>query len=312
MITTNKHGVPDSIIRALHKQNAQYNAGKVHASVTQLIQPAQISLLRKKHFNEMVNDVSEGFYALLGSGVHHIVEQGATPNMIVEERLFMELDGWRWSGAIDVQEMVEHNVIDIIDYKVTSVYSVQSGGDDGKPDWVNQLNLHALLIHHNKPHLKVRNLYICAVLRDWSSGKAKGDLTYPQAPIVMVPINLWSVQRQMEYARFRIDKHRAARYADAMGEQIEDCSPIDRWVKGDKWIVKKIGGKRATKTFDSIGEAEDFAATKGEAYHVEYRAGKSTRCEYCGVSAWCQQYAAMQKGDDDGLDPVPDEDGSEG
>lgn len=303
MEQTNRHGLPDTIVRAIRKQNELYNAGNVHSSVTGLIQPARISQLRRKHFKEMSKDASEEFYALLGSGVHHIVELGAGPNMVVEERLFMEVDGFRWSGAIDVQEMVEENVIDIIDYKVTSTYSL---GNEPKADWINQLNLHSLLIRHNKPHLRVRGLYICAVLRDWSSGMAKNDPTYPRAPIQMVPIPQWSVGNQMKYLRSRIEDHRKAQFADEMDEELEECSEEDRWVRESRWAVVKKGGKRASKVTEDEAEARAYAAAKGKDYHVEYREGVSTRCGYCGVSAWCSQFAAMQKGNDDERpDPLP-------
>ena len=303
----NQHGLPETIIRALHKQNDMYNAGEVDSSVTQLIQPARISLLRKKYYKDMVKDVSEEFYALLGSGIHHLLELGATDDMIVEERLFMTIDGWRISGAIDVQEKVNKREVDIIDYKVTATYSISKTGDV-KPEWENQLNLQALLVEANKA-VRVRKLSICAILRDWSSTKAQLDPMYPQAPIVMVPIPIWSKHAQQAYARERIEEHRQARVDDEFGDPIKECTPEDRWVKGEAWMVKKEGGKRAVKIFDNPVEAHQLAATKGKGYIVEYREGKSTRCGYCGVSRWCDQFAAMNSKDhdDERSDPIPEE-----
>lgn len=309
MQVTNIHGLPETIRRALIKQEAQYNAGPVDSSVTDLIKPARISLLTKKHKREMTRDLSDNFWALLGSGVHYLLELGATENMIVEERLFMEIDGWRISGAIDCQEIISDTVIDITDYKVTATYSVLD--QEPKPDWVAQLNLQAMLLEANKPK-RVRNLSICAILRDWSSTKARLDPMYPQAPIVMVPIPVWSNHKRLDYARARIAEHREARYADAMGETLQECSPEDRWVKGEAWAVMKTGRKRAVKVFDNPVEAEELKEKSGKGYNVVYREGQSTRCGYCGVSEWCDQFAAMQHKDqdDERSDPLPDENGA--
>ena len=46
---------------------------------------------------------------------------------------------------------------------------------------------------------------------------------------------------------------------------------------------------------------------------MEYREGQSTRCGYCGVSQWCDQFAAMHSKDEDDerSDPVPPESNAE-
>jgi len=296
MRTTNRHNLPETIQRALIKRDEMYNSGKVDTSVTQLIQPPQITILRKKHFREMTRDVSENFWALLGSGVHSILELGATDNMTVEERLFMSIDGWKISGAIDVQE-IEGEYVDIIDYKNTSVYSLS--GDDVKTEWVQQLNLYAMLVEANKPHLKVRSLKICAILRDWSSAQSKRDALYPEAPIQMVDVPVWSAMKREAYARERIALHREARFAESMEDALPECTPEDRWVKEDKWAVIKEGATKASRVFDNEEEAASYRDAKGSGFSIQHRPGKSTRCEYCGVADWCGQYAAMDKGDVD-------------
>lgn len=301
MQRTNLHGLPDTIARALIKQNAEYDAGKVDTSVTAMISPPQIALLRKRHFNEIVKDISEEVFALLGSGVHHILQLGATPNMIVEERLFMEIDKWNISGAIDVQE-IDGNYVDIYDYKVTSTFSVTMSDGGAKDEWVNQLNMYAMLVEANKP-LRVRNLTIVAILRDWKSAEAKRDPMYPQSPIVPIAITLWSKTKQLQYARERIGLHRKARFDFSMGKPLDPCTREERWVRNDTWAVIKDGGKRATKTFDNEGEAIALLGEKGKGYVIQHRPGASTRCGYCGVSQFCQQYASLSKDETDDDSP---------
>ena len=305
----NKHDLPETIARAIIKTNDRYDAGAVDASVTQLIQPPRINLLRKLHYKDMVRDLSEELYAVLGSGIHHLLEIGATANMVVEERLFLTIDGWRISGAIDVQEF-DGNEVDIIDYKVTSTYSVTKTGDV-KEEWLTQLNLQALLVEQNKPEVQVRSLSIMAFLRDWSSSTAQRDPMYPQAPLVKVPIPLWSRQKQLAYARERIALHRKARFDHNMGEELDHCTTEDRWVRDEKWVVMKKGGKRALKTFGNPVDALELAQSKGKDYHVVYRPGKSTRCGFCGVSQFCSQYrdiiAKEEANDDDPSIPSQEE-----
>jgi len=307
MIRTNDHGLPETIARALIKKEAEYNAGKVNASVTTLIQSPRIALLRKLHYKDIVRDLSEEFYALLGSGVHHLLEMGKTDDMIVEERLFMNIDGWNISGGVDVQQ-IDGDEVDILDYKVTSTYSVTKDGDV-KPEWVSQTNLYALLVEANKP-LKVRSLTIICVLRDWQSTMAKRDPLYPQAPLVKVPIPLWSRARQLDYARERIALHRQAEFDHNMGEEIERCTVEDRWVRNEAWTVQKVGGKRALKVFNNPVDALEFQHSKGSGYEIIHRPGKSTRCDYCGVSSFCSQYRdeiSKEETDDGNPDLPPEE-----
>lgn len=294
MKLTNRFDLPETIARAIMRRNEMYNAGKVDTSVTQLISPPQIVLLRKKHLADLSRDVSEEFWALLGSGVHSILELGATSNMIVEERLFASIDGWRISGAIDVQEF-HGDTIDITDYKTTSVYSLS--GDDVKSEWQQQLNLYALLVELNKPDYRVNSLSICAILRDWSSSQAARDPFYPQAPLQMVNVPLWSQRKRLSYVRERIALHREARFAESLGEELPECTPDERWVKGDKWAVFKKGNKKALKVCPSEEEANAIMKEKGEGYFIEYRPGKSVRCFYCGVNSWCDQFKNMKKDD---------------
>lgn len=294
MQLTNTYDLPETVVNAMRKQEQLYSAGAVDSSVTTLIQPPRISALRRKHFKEMTSDVSEGFFALLGSGVHHILEMGATPGMIVEERLFMTIDGWKISGALDLQEVREMST-KITDYKVTTAYAITMN-DGPKDEWVHQMNLQAMLVEANKA-MRVVQMSIVAVIRDWSGSEAKRKPDYPKTPIVVVDIPIWPMEQRLEYARERIAKHRRAAFDVQMGEELEYCTNSDRWVRNDSWAVIKEGGKRATRNFDNPIDADEFvlnipppAKGKPATYQVVFKPGRSTRCEFCGVSEWCDQF----------------------
>jgi RecB family exonuclease len=67
--------------------------------------------------------VVDTFWANLGSALHHITEKGADDKHLVEERLFVDVEDWTISGAIDVQRLEDDNSITIMDYKFTSVWA---------------------------------------------------------------------------------------------------------------------------------------------------------------------------------------------
>lgn len=284
---TNRYGLPDTIIRAVRKRDANYNS-KADRSVTQLIGPPQIDILRKAHFKEMTKDVSDDMYALLGSAVHQILEWGAGDNT-AEERLFATIRGWTVSGAIDLQQ--EGDKLSIIDYKVCAAYSLLKN-DGNKPEWEAQLNCYAYLLWLNKG-VQPSSIKVCAIIRDWSRRDA-ADPFYPPAPIVLIDLPLWSVERQEAYIKNRIDLHQDAAMKFELDQPLPECTPDERWSTGDRWSVTKPGGKRASRTFPTEDEARSYAAEREfPDTSVEFKPGRSVRCAYCQVSEWCQQYANM-------------------
>jgi len=132
-------------------------------SVTELLNSPRIVQLKRKHWDEIETDASEMVWALFGSAVHNILEHGKDDHHIVEERIFTEHEGWKLSGAIDLQE-VEGDGIIISDYKVTGAWSVMNE----KQDWHNQLNIYGWLVEKVKKQ-PVKKLQIIAIVRDWSA-----------------------------------------------------------------------------------------------------------------------------------------------
>lgn len=289
MLLTNKFGLPDTIVRATLRQAELYNAGPVHRSVTQLINSPRIDSLRKHNYASIETDVTDEFWALLGSAVHHILELGSAPNTVVEERLFAEIDGWMVSGQIDVQEYREDGRVFLNDYKVTSAFVVKKE----KAEWEQQLNLLAYLMYVNKA-IRVDGLAIIAIVRDWSRAQAKDSPDYPQSPIVRIDLPLWTLADQAAYAAERVNVHRHTEMLMELGEPLPECSKEDRWEREGSWAVTKAGNKRPTKVFDNQDDAEAFA-TKGD-YTIEHRPGESVRCanDYCRVAAFCSQWKGIQ------------------
>jgi hypothetical protein len=302
MRITNKFGMPQPFVD--FAINDKYSKGKADISVTTLIDSPRVRIMKENFDDKIEVDAVDMVWALFGTAVHSVLESSNTyprvghpsDKIINEERLFSELDGWLLSGAIDRQESKD-NSITIIDYKVTSVWSVIYG----KPEWEKQLNCYAYLCDDKNAFKKtnVTNLKICAILRDWNRREAERRSDYPQAPIVFVDVPLWSYDERMSYLKERIKLHQEAQIAFDVTGKLPLCSNEERWRKKDTWALKKKKLKRALKVFDSEESAHDYQEVyhqhrlhPSDATEIEFRGGEYTRCDgnYCSVAEFCDQY----------------------
>jgi hypothetical protein len=286
MKITNKHNLPQPLVNVL--ENDTYSKGDARISVTGLLMPPRIAMLRKRHAHQIEADVSESIWAILGRAIHTVLEAGADEQHLSEERLFIDIDGWRVSGALDLQK--RGNMVAITDYKFTSAYAVMNE----KSDWAKQLNAYAHLVRKAKGW-DVENLSICAIIRDWSRHRAANERDYPQSPVVRVPITVWPPDFAEGFMHGLVHKHRLALANEAMGEELPPCDDDDRWMRPTQYAAKKVGNKRARRVFEDEQQARDFAAINGLV--VEVRPGEPIRCtgDYCKVSAWCAQFAQWKK-----------------
>lgn len=296
MKITNNFGMPQPFVD--FAINDKYSKGKADISVTTLIDSPKIRLMKEKHDHQIEVDAVDMVWALFGTAVHSVLENSKqSEDSITEERLYSTVSGWVLSGAVDRQEIKDDNIT-IVDYKVTSVWSVIYG----KPEWENQLNCYAYLVNdkHAFNKSKVTNLKICAILRDWNRRDAERKEDYPKAPIVFVDIPLWDHEKASKYIISRMALHQEAQIlADVHGD-LGLCSAEEMWKKNDTWAVKKKGQKRALRVLDSEEEAikyiewhneTDKAYTKKTDLEIEFRGGEYTRCgNYCSVADFCNQY----------------------
>lgn len=286
MKITNKFNIPQTFVNVVKRP--QYTKGDVNLSVTEMLNSPRIVQLRTKHMDDMETDVSDMVWSMFGTAVHNILEHGKDEHHIVEERLFTQFEGWKISGAIDLQEVYSDG-IDIKDYKVTGAWTVQQE----KADWVNQLNCYAWLVEKVKG-INVRSLQIVAIVRDWSRRDAENKDTYPQAPIVTIDIPLWPFEKREQYIRERLVLHNEALFSRQVDDPLPECTTEETWEKPTVYAVKKIGGVRAKTLFGDKDKAEEELAklnSKKVEYEIEVREGERTRCKtFCQVSQFCNQY----------------------
>ena len=281
MKITNKYGLPAALVNALSKDG--YSKGNSDYSVTGLLTPPRVALLRERYQDQMEMDISEKMFTFLGTALHDVMEKTVMPeNCTYEERLFAQIDGTTISGAIDIQEKTLAGTI-IWDYKVTSVWSVMNE----KSEWIEQLNMYKWFVETVKKE-RVVALKICAFLRDWSAN-GRGE-NYPEASIVIVDIPIWSATETEEFIRERLNSHKLARMSVDFGDEPVSCSDKERWMSETTFAVKREGRKTAIRVLTDIEEAKEMAVKENG--YVETRLGEPRRCagNYCGVAQWCKQY----------------------
>ena len=278
---TNVHGLPQSIVAAV--RNDPYTGGG-DISATKLIDAPRVQLLGKLHRDKVTTDVSERVWSLLGQAVHTILERAGLrqDGMIVEERLFAEVNGWQVSGQFDVLHLDDQK---ISDYKVTTVWK-QHGSDS----WTRQMNVLRWLAHQNGH--TVNTLEIVAIFRDWRKTEAQRNPEYPQAAIAVIPVPVWELDEAEAYIRERVALHQEA----AEGVDIE-CTDEERWYSGTTYALMKPGSKRAVRVFDT----PPTPAQIPEGHTVVERPGEYKRCQhYCDVSAFCSQWAETRASQTEG------------
>jgi hypothetical protein len=295
MKLTNKFNLPETFVNVIRRP--QYSKGSSEISVTEILSPPQLVLLRRQYQEDIEQDAADMVWSLFGSAVHNILEHGKDDNHIVEQRLFTTFEGWSISGAIDLQKIIDGKIL-IADYKVTSAWTVQQE----KQEWINQLNLYAWLVERTQAHdIGVRTsdglvsgLQIIGIVRDWSRREAALKDTYPQAPIVTLDIPLWSYEDREAFVKQRLTLHNEANFAAVSGDMPE-CTSEEMWEKKTTYAVMKEGGKRAKKVFEIKEDAATFAGQQKESHYIETREGGRTRCEsFCQAAPFCKQYQAYK------------------
>lgn len=287
MKITNKHNVPETLVALASRD--YYSKGRADYSVTEIISPPRIQRLRREHHENMEQDVSDMLWQLLGSALHVVAERGVADNHITEERIIADIGDVKLSGAIDIQRVTDEGII-ITDYKFTSAWALRQD----KPEWEAQQNIYAWLVEKVKGK-KVIGVQICALIRDWSRREASVKADYPQAPIQVLELPLWPLEKTEEYIKERIEAHRMSKVQADWGDELPPCSDDDRWVRETKYAVKREGRKTAIRVLDTQHEADELA--EKEKGYVEVRKGEAIRCtgNFCGVAQWCNQYQQSLK-----------------
>jgi hypothetical protein len=315
MILTNNLGLPDIYCQAVEIFESDYDRGKSDYTATQLLRPVRISVLLKRHWAEIEEDVSERLWSLAGQTGHLIfqrVGEKYPERYIVEKRCYCDVDGYTIGAKMDCYDIEEQT---IWDYKETSVYKFSMGDT---LDWERQLNVNrrAFLatVIHAKPkrgelapdlsRFPVKSLKILVKLKDWKARIARHKKNYPEAAIHIVELPIWTDLKVDDFVRERIAADEAGR------DNPPVCTPEERWETGGRFAVMKHGRKTAVRLFQDEESAEALVLTN-EKYYIEKRVPEPRRCLYfCPVAQFCDfGIAANADPNQEAVPPEPEENG---
>lgn len=240
------------------------------------------AVLRRRHAEDIDDDVADRVWAILGTAVHKVLQESeAEPWQEREQYVKVPIDGTRFelSGIFDMYDNREERVTD---WKTCSVWKTQVGDFD---DWRKQLAAYCwMLERHGKA---AREGEIVAIMRDHSMRKARFEKGYPPHPVMRIA---WRFDdADMEETGVRL-KRWFLDLEDQLGRSDEDlvpCTPEERWARPETWAVMRDGRKRAVRVFGSEEEAVEFMGDE-PSMHIEHRNGEDVRCQsYCPVARWC-------------------------
>lgn len=287
MKMTNNLGFPDAVVRAV--EHNVYDLDKSDLSrigVTTLIDAPIQRLLKARHASEIVEDVADAAWVLLGNAAHQVACNSAGDGDITEQRIEKAVYSKTLSGQPD---NYNPNTGVICDWKVTSAWKLIFSDGGCPEEWEKQLNCYAYLIRtdrHGQATDPVKELKLIVVIRDWDKHSV-GRQGYPEHPIQVVTAPLWTYEKQCKFVEERMELH--VRDEQVSTELLSPCSEKERWAKPNTYAVTKKGNVRAVRVYNTKAEADaHVAAEPSKGLIVEIREGKDTRCEeYCLVSKWC-------------------------
>ena len=248
-------------------------------SVSGINQPVKQRILQLRHYDDIVEDISDRIWSMFGNSQHYLLSKTKSDG-IVEKRFKWKISDTNISGKID---LLENGVLS--DHKTTSVWHIIHNSDNFL-DWQKSLNCYYFILKKNG--IDIKKLQIIALLRDWSKNKAKIDKEYPQHQCLVIPIEIWPEEKQEEYIMEKITEHE--KYLTYEDDEIPECSPEERWANPTTFAVKKKGAQKALRVLKTVEEAVKYMENKPGTW-IEERKGVDNKCTgYCNVCQWCNYY----------------------
>lgn len=284
MKITNKHHLPSMLKRAIEKE---YTYRDKRYSITSLLDPDRVIMLKRRHNDEIEQDVTDLIFALLGTKTHFELEHiDLLENEHVEDHLEYTFEnGYTLSGIID-----HYDDTYLDDYKTCKAFTLIFKSDYDK--WKKQLQMGAYLAYKKDGKWRKKGRII-AILKDWNRLKAQTEKDYPKFACKVVNFNLGTPKEVEKMILARFD--RIIELEKMSDKDLPLCTPEERYNTGDKYAIKKKDNKRASKIHDTLEEAQKHLNNLEKdypgVYEIEVRESQNTRCEqYCSVCKFCDFY----------------------
>ena len=293
MKVTNIYDLPQALVDAIstekHNKDGEYSA-------TTLLKGTCETLLTKRHWDEILVDASESIWQIFGTAVHSIFE-AQKDNTFKEEFFSVDVSKSKVTGRVDSYDL-ENEII--VDWKTASVWKVIK---QDFTDWKRQGLIYSWLI--KKCGMNVKKCRFIALLKDQTMGEAKKrlrsnpnislsiftperpiDCEYPPFPIAIYEFDV-TADDLADIENFIEAKVKELEFYDLTpDENLNPCTPEERWTTPEKWAHMKEGRKSAIKLYDSEEEANKVELKKDE--YIEHRPGENKKCDnYCNCREWC-------------------------
>lgn len=225
MNITNKHELPEFLADLI--RNDDYDKGDCDFSITELLKPPRVRALEKKHKDEISVDVSEMITAFEGKILHKILES-ADRKGIKEKRYFTKVGKWTISAQLDDLAWDDKDPGVLSDWKRAPAFKMNKTD----ADWEFQLNGQNYILNQNG--IKPSGLQIVVWGKDHSRTEAAAVKTYPQSPIIKIPIEMWSEERIVDAIKERIELHVNA------AKELPECTDDERFKKYNRRFGKVV------------------------------------------------------------------------
>ena len=139
----------------------------------------------------------------------------------------------------------------------------------------------------------VKALKIVAIIRDWNRNDAAKDKGYPQAPMIVLDIPLWTREMQEMFVDDCLTSHSNTAMAAAMDEELPDCTEEQRWYRQGVYALQSATGKsiKNEKTIDAMNKYIADKKIDMTRFTIVKRPDRSTKCQsFCKAAPWCKQY----------------------
>ena len=275
-----EYKVPEKFESTL-KQDTYYGRGMDTYSATDMLKEVRPVILRKRYWDKIDCEIEDRLWAFFGTAFHNVMESAEGKNDLAEQVLSMG----RLRGKFDHYDGESKT---LYDFKFTSAWSMVF--NDGFKDYHIQLSLYAMMLADMG--FPVERCCTLLIFRDWKKSeytRGRYDIPKPYATVdfgaPLKEINGDPIEKWVEKTIYWFDE-----FTEVDDENLPLCSAKYRWAEPDKYAVMKGKNKRAYRLLESEESAQEFIGDR-PGLRVEKREGNQwKRCEYCDVSAFCNQY----------------------
>jgi hypothetical protein len=289
---TNNYNLPSAFV-SLAQDDRPPVAGVYHA--TELIKPTTMSVLERRHYDELTKDASDCVWLVLGSAVHKVMEEGADGS----EKAEMPLSAQPFDYDADCTvtgrlDLYNEQTMTIKDYKTATVAKVTNGDFE---EWRLQGLIYDWLLRKNGRQANRLEFY--AMLKDWSPhglkmARLRGEF-YPEHAVWTWSHEITEQERSEtdEYIKHRVNEIEMKMSMDE--KDLPPCSEEERWSTPTVYAVMKEGRKTAVKLCATEDEAKSVCGDD-KALRIEVRPGEDKRCnDYCLACKFCPYHMKGEK-----------------